>query len=70
MSPAGGDLFVEIADGGGKQQLLPMSDTTSVFQSTGGTVTFVRDPKKNNAVTHFLLTIVEGDYRADRIVRK
>jgi hypothetical protein len=46
--------------------VFPTSNNVFVFPSTGGTVTFVKDPKKNNAVTHFLLTIVEGDFRADR----
>ena len=59
-------LAIELGGGGGKQTVFPTSDNVFVFPSTGGTVTFVRDPKKNNAVTHFLLTIVEGDFRADR----
>jgi hypothetical protein len=66
VSVTGDHLAIELADGGGKQTVFPTSDNVFVFPSTGGTVTFVRDPKKNNAVTHFLLTIVEGDFRADR----
>jgi|KBSMisStandDraft_5_1062788.scaffolds.fasta_scaffold00059_33 hypothetical protein len=66
VSVVGDHLAIEIGVGGGKQQVFPTSNNVFVFPSTGGTVTFVKDPKKNNAVTHFLLTIVEGDFRADR----
>jgi hypothetical protein len=66
VSVVGDSLAIEISDGGGKQQVFPTADNVFVFPSTGGTVTFVRDSKKNNVVTHFLLTIVEGDFRADR----
>jgi hypothetical protein len=66
VSVVGDHLAIELSAGGGKQEVFPTSDNVFVFPSTGGTVTFVKDPKKNNAVTHFLLTIVEGDFRADR----
>lgn len=66
VSVVGDHLAIELGDGGGRQQVFPTSDTVFVFQSTGGTVTFVKDPKRGNAVTHFLLTIVEGDFRGDR----
>jgi len=66
VSVVGDHLAIELGDGGGKQQVFATADNVFLFASTGGTVTFVRDPKKNNAVTHFLLTIVEGDFRADR----
>jgi hypothetical protein len=66
VSVVGDHLAIELGDGGGKQQVFPTSDRVFVFPSTGGTMTFVKEPKKNNAVTHFLLTIVEGDFRADR----
>jgi hypothetical protein len=53
VSVVGDHLAIELGDGGGKQQVFATADN-------------VRDSKKNNAVTHFLLTIVEGDFRADR----
>jgi len=65
VSAAGDALMIELGDGGGKQQVFPIADNVFVFPNTGGTVTFVKDPQKN-AVTHFLFTIVEGDFRADR----
>ncbi len=66
VSSEGSNLYIQLADGGGRQQVFPTADNVFVFPTTGGTVTFVRDPKKNNAVTHFLLTIVEGDFRGER----
>jgi hypothetical protein len=66
VSVVGDHLAIELGDGGGKQEVFATADNVFLFPSTGGTVTFVKDPKKNNAVTHFLLTIVEGDFRADR----
>jgi hypothetical protein len=39
--------------------VIAQTDTAFVFPSVGGTVTFGRDAK--GVVTHFLLTIVEGD---------
>jgi hypothetical protein len=51
VSASGGTLFMELAK--------------FVLQSSGGTVTFVRDAK-TNAVTHLLLTIVEGDFKGER----
>ena len=65
VSTSGDQLLIELADGGGKQEVFPTADNVFVFPASGGTVTFVKDEKKN-AVTHFLLTIVEGDFRADR----
>jgi len=35
-----------------------------VLQSSGGTVTFLRDATK--VVTHLVITIVEGDFKAER----
>jgi hypothetical protein len=64
VSVVGDQLAIELADGGGKQVVFARSDTVFVFPSVGGTVTFVRDSK--GAVTHFLLTIVEGDFTAVR----
>jgi hypothetical protein len=63
-SVVGDELAIELSDGGGKQLLFALSETSFVFPSVGGTVTFVRDPK--GVVTHFLLTIVEGDFTALR----
>jgi hypothetical protein len=65
VSVIGDHLAIELGDGGGKQAVFPTSENVFVFPTTGGTVTFVKDQKRN-AVTHFLLTIVEGDFRADR----
>jgi len=64
VSIVGDGLAVQLPEGG-RQQLFAISDTTFVFQSSGGTLTFVTDAQKN-AVTHLLLTIVEGDFRGDR----
>jgi len=65
VSVVGDHLAIELGDGGGKQAVFPLSENVFAFPTTGGTVTFVKDQKKN-AVTHFLLTIVEGDFRATR----
>lgn len=65
VSVAGGKLLIELSDGGGKQEVFPTANNVFVFPAAGGTVTFVKDVKKN-AVTHFVLTIVEGDFKADR----
>jgi hypothetical protein len=65
VSVVGDHLAIELSDGGGKQRVFPTSVNVFVFPTTGGTVTFVKDQKKN-VVTHFLLTIVEGDFRAER----
>jgi hypothetical protein len=65
VSVVGDDLTVDLGTGGGKQVMFPQSDNAFVLQSAGGgTVTFVKD--SNNAVTHFFLTIVEGDFKAER----
>ena len=64
VSVVGGQLAIELPTGGGKQLMLPQSDTTYMFPSVGGTVAFVKDTK--GAVIHFLLTIVEGDFTAVR----
>jgi hypothetical protein len=63
VSLVGAQLAVELPDGGGKQSVFARADTVFVLPSIGGTITFV---KEQNAVTHFLLTIVEGDFRGDR----
>jgi hypothetical protein len=66
ISNSGDQLLVEVGDGGGKQPVMETADNVFVLPSVGGTLTFVRDPKKRNIVTHFVLTIVEGDFKADR----
>jgi hypothetical protein len=66
VSASGDSLLIELSDAGGKQKLFPTADNVFVFQAIGGTITFVRDPLKNNAVSHFVLTTVEGDERAER----
>ena len=63
VSVVGDQLAIELSDGGGKQLVIAQTDGLRV-QSVGGTVTFVRDAK--GVVTHFLLTIVEGDFTAVR----
>jgi hypothetical protein len=65
VAVAGDGLTIELPDGGGKQRVFAMTDSKFVFPSTGGTVTFGRDPK-TSAITHLFLTIVEGDFRGDR----
>jgi hypothetical protein len=64
VSVAGDQLAIELPDGGGKQLAFARTDTSFVLPSTGGEVTFVRDSK--GGVSHFLLTIVEGDFKAER----
>jgi hypothetical protein len=49
--------------GGGKQQVFHVQQCLRVSSTEARSRC---RPKKNNAVTHFLLTIVEGDFRADR----
>ncbi len=64
VSVVGDELAVDLGSGGGKQIMFARADDVFVLPSAGGTLTFVKDAK--NAVTHFLLTIVEGDFKADR----
>jgi len=65
VAVAGDTLTIEMPDGGGRQRVFATADNKFVFPSTGGIVTFGRDAK-TNAVSHLLLTIVEGDFRGDR----
>lgn len=64
ISLDGDQLMVELPDGGGKQELAPLSETSFIFQSFGGTVTFQKNPR--GLVTDFVLTIVEGDFKAPK----
>jgi hypothetical protein len=58
------DLTVDLGTGGGRQVMFARADDVFVLPSAGGTITFVKDAK--NVVTHLFLTIVEGDFRAER----
>jgi hypothetical protein len=64
VSVVGDELAVDLGSGGGKQVMFAQSDSVFVLPSTGGTLTFVRDAR--NLVTHMFLTIVEGDFKAER----
>ena len=58
-------LTIQLPDGGGRQRLFATADNVFVFPSTGGSVTFVKDPA-TKTVTHLVFTIVEGDFKAER----
>jgi uncharacterized protein DUF3471 len=64
VSVVGDQLVVDLGTGGGRQPMFARADDVFVLQSSGGTLTFVRDAK--NVVTHLFLTIVEGDFKAER----
>jgi hypothetical protein len=64
VSVAGSELTIDLGSGGGRQVMFARADDVFVLPSAGGTVTFVRDTK--NVVTHLFLTIVEGDFKAER----
>jgi hypothetical protein len=64
VSVVGDQLVVDLGTGGGRQPMFARADDVFVLQSSGGTLTFVRDAK--SVVTHLLLTIVEGDFKAER----
>jgi len=64
VSVVGDQLAVDLGTGGGKQSMFARADDVFVLQSSGGTVTFVRDA--NKVVTHLVITIVEGDFKAER----
>lgn len=57
-------LQIEMSDGGGPQPVVAQSDTVFTFPATGGFLTFV--PASKNTAAHFILTIVEGDFKAMR----
>ena len=64
VSVVGDQLVVDLGTGGGRQTMFARADDVFMLQSSGGTVTFVRDAK--NVVTHLIITIVEGDFKAER----
>jgi Domain of unknown function (DUF3471) len=64
VSLDGDELKIEMADGGGKQAVIPHSDTVFVYPPIGGPVRFVTDAK--GQVTGFVVTIVEGDIPAKK----
>jgi len=63
LSVDGDDLKIELGDGGGKHDAIPQSDTQFLFPALGGSIKFVTE---KGEVTHFIMTIVEGDFRWDR----
>ena len=52
-------LKVEMSSGGGRQPLVAQSDSAFLFRAVGGSMKFVRDA--DGAVSHFVLSVVEGD---------
>jgi hypothetical protein len=64
VSLDGDELKIEMGDGGGKQAVIPHSDTVFGYPPIGGPVRFVTDAK--GQVTGFVLTIVEGDIPAKK----
>jgi hypothetical protein len=64
VSLDGDQLKMEMSNGGGRQSLIAQSDTAFMFPSIGGVVRFV--PDAQGVATHFILTVVEGDFEARR----
>ena len=64
VSLDGDDLKIEMGDGGGKQGVIPQSDTVFVYPPLGGPVRFVSDAQ--GQVTGFVVTVVEGDIPAKK----
>lgn len=64
VSLEGDDLKIEMGDGGGKQGVIPQSDTVFVYPPMGGPVRFISDAK--GQVTGFVVTVVEGDIPAKK----
>lgn len=64
VSLDGDELKIEMGDGGGRQPVIPQSDTVFVYPPVGGPVRFVSDAQ--GKVTGFVLTIVEGDLPATK----
>ncbi len=59
VSLDGDELKIEMSDGGGKQGVIPHSDTVFGYPPLGGPVRFVSDEK--GQVTGLIVTVVEGD---------
>jgi hypothetical protein len=64
VSLDGDELKIEMADGGGKQGVIPHSDTVFGYPPIGGPVRFVFDDMGH--VTGFVVTVVEGDIPAKK----
>jgi hypothetical protein len=64
VSLEGDELKIEMSDGGGKQGVIPHSDTVFGYPAIGGPVRFVADDK--GQVTGFVVTVVEGDLPAKK----
>ena len=64
VSLDGDDLKIEMGDGGGKQGVIPHSDTVFGYPPIGGPVQFTTDAK--GQVTGFVVTVVEGDIPAKK----
>jgi len=64
VSLEGDELKIEMGDGGGKQAVIPQSDTVFGYPPIGGPVRFVSDAK--GQVTGFVVTVVEGDIPAKK----
>ena len=64
VSLDGDELKIEMGDGGGKQGVIPHSDTVFGYPPIGGPVQFTTDAK--GQVTGFVVTVVEGDIPAKK----
>ena len=60
----GDDLKIKMSADGARLPLIPLSDTQFVFRALGGQVRFVPDAK--GAASQMILTVVEGDFPAQR----
>ena len=64
VSVEGDELKIEMSDGGGKQSVIPQSDTVFIYPPIGGPVQFIVDAKGQS--TGLVITIVEGDIPAKK----
>jgi len=64
VSLDGDELQIEMGNGGGKQAVIPQSDTVFNYPPIGGPVQFTTDTK--GQVTGFVVTVVEGDIPAKK----
>jgi len=64
VSLDGGELKIEMADGGGKQAVIAQSDTVFIYPPIGGPVQFISDAQ--GKVSGLVVTIVEGDIPAKK----